>query len=202
LSFLEIQTRTPWGRTLQSFCEWCQPRPGWRTLDVGCGPGLLPALLGQQGCRAFGVDLADGMLSAHLHPSLVQAQAQALPFPPRSFNLVTATNLLFLLDDPQSILGEMARLLRQDGQIAVLNPSERMSIAAATALADQRELQGLDRYSLLDWAARAEARNRWDHAGLAALFDHAGLKLEQSMLKIGPGLARFARGKPQDSTEG
>lgn len=195
MSFLQIQTQTGWGRALQGFADWCQPQTGWLTLDVGSGPGLLPALLAERGCQAFGVDLDTASLAQRLHPSLAQAQADHLPFPAGFFHLVTASNLLFFLPDPAKVLREMARLARPGGWVALLNPSERMSIAAAAALADQRGLTGLDRDSLIGWAARAEAHRRWSEADLAALFAAAGLSLQECALKLGPGLARFARGK-------
>jgi SAM-dependent methyltransferase len=195
LSFLEIQTQTGWGRALQSFAGWCQPQKGWLTLDVGCGPGLLPALLASQGCRAFGVDLDAAALRQPLHFALAQAQANDLPFRDGIFDLVTASNLLFFLPDPGQALCEMGRLARAGGWVALLNPSERMSLAAAGALADQRGLAGLDRDSLLGWARRAEAIRRWDEEETAALFAAAGLSLQETVLKLGPGLARFARGR-------
>ena len=195
MSFLEIQTQTGWGGVLRGFAEWCQPQAGWLTLDVGCGPGLLPALLADYGCRAFGADLDAAALAQPLHPTLVQAQVVGLPFPEGVFHLVTASNLLFFLPDPEAALLEMRRLVRPDGWVALLNPSERMSIPVATEFADRRGLVGLDRLSLLDWAARAQAHHRWDEDGLAALFAAAGLSLLESALKFGPGLARLARGR-------
>jgi len=193
LSFFEIQTQTAWGRTLAGFAAWCAPQPGWRALDVGCGPGLLPVLLAQRGCRAYGVDLDFASLAASLHPALAQAAAERLPFPAAAFDLLTASNLLFLLPNPAAALAEMARLLHPDGQAALLNPSEHMSLAAAAALADERRLTGLERASLLNWAARAEAHARWDEPALQALCQRAGLRLVESALKIGPGLARWTR---------
>jgi SAM-dependent methyltransferase len=195
LSFLAIQTQTGWGRALQGFADWCRPQPGWLTLDVGCGPGLLPALLAERGCQAFGVDLERAPLAQRLHPPLVQAGADCLPFPAGFFHLVTASNLLFFLPEPVTVLREMRRLARPGGWVALLNPSERMSVPLAMEFVDQRGLVGLDRLSLIDWAARAEAHHRWDEDGLAALFAAAGLSLQESALKFGPGLARLARGR-------
>jgi len=195
LSFLEIQTQTGWGGVLRGFAEWCQPQAGWLTLDVGCGPGLLPALLADYGCRAFGADLDAAALAQPLHPTLVQAQVVGLPFPEGVFHLVTASNLLFFLPDPGQAMREMRRLVRADGWVVLLNPSEYMSVAAATALADQRGLAGLDRDSLLGWARLTEAHQRWGEEELAALFAAAGMSLQQTTLKVGPGLARFARGR-------
>lgn len=192
--FFQIQTQTGWGQVLKTFADWCQPQPGWNTLDVGCGPGLLPSLLAQRGCRAFGVDRDEKALFPHsLYDQIVMADALRLPFSGRSFDLVTASNLLFLLPEPVAALAEMARLLRPGGQITVLNPSERLSVTAATALAGQRGLQGVARDSLINWATQAEANQRWGEAELHALFAAAGLRLTGTVLKVGPGLARFAR---------
>lgn len=188
-----IQTQTGWGRTLKSFADWCNPQAGWWTLDVGCGPGLLPAILAQKGCRSFGVDL-EVLASARLHPQVALADALNLPFPARSFDLITASNLLFLLPDPLAALRELVRTARKGGGVAVLNPSEHLSVANATTLADQRGLRGLARDSLINWARRAEDNWRWPEAEVAAIFAQAGLQLKETMLKIGPGLARLALG--------
>jgi SAM-dependent methyltransferase len=190
-----VQTQTGWGRILQSFAAWCQAVPGWLVLDVGCGPGLLPALFSQSGCQAIGVDLDFATFGPpHLHAALLQANALHLPFPDRTFHLVTASNLLFLLPQPLPALYEMRRLARDDGRIAVINPSEIMSVAAATALADGHKLTGVARDSLLTYAARAEAHQRWSEEELRTLFTVAGLQLDKTALRMGPGLVRFAQG--------
>jgi ubiquinone/menaquinone biosynthesis C-methylase UbiE len=195
-NFLAVQTQTPWGRNLALFADWIAPQPGWITLDVGCGPGLLPLILSQRGCRAFGVDLDPQMFRpTPLHPQAAAADALALPFPARRFDLVTASNLLFLLPEPGIALRQMARLLRPAGQIALLNPSERLSLAAAVAAADAHRLQGVARESLLTWARRAEANRRWTETNLAQLLASEGLHLIETSLKIGPGFASFVRGR-------
>lgn len=193
-----VQTQTGWGRILQSFAAWCQAEPDWRVLDVGCGPGLLPALFSHSGCQAIGADLDFAIFgSPRLHQALLQAEASRLPFSERNFQLVTASNLLFLLSQPLFALCEMRRLTRDDGWVAVINPSENMSLAAATALADQHQLTGVARDSLLTYAARAEVHQRWSEMGLRALFTAAGLRLEETALRMGPGLVRFGRGKKE-----
>lgn len=188
-----IQTQTGWGRTLKSFAAWCKPQAGWRTLDVGCGPGLLPAILAREGCRSFGLDL-EVLASTRLHPHIALADALNLPFPVESFDLVTASNLLFFLPNPLAALLELARIVRQGGQVAVLNPSEHLSVASATILADQHGLEGVARDSLINWGQRAEDNRRWSKAEVAGMFSQAGLQFEATTLKIGPGLARLARG--------
>ncbi|MDD5467937.1 MAG: methyltransferase domain-containing protein [Anaerolineales bacterium] len=193
--FLEIQTQTGWGRTLHRFADWCHPQTGWRVLDVGCGPGLLPSLFARRGCLAFGVDLDAGIVhSPRLHHEICLGNAGCLPFASQSFHLVTASNLLFLMQAPESALWEMARLTRPGGWVCVLDPSERLTVASAQSLAEQRRLTGLARASLINWATLAESHRRWDEAELKALFAGAGLELRETGTLVGAGLARMGRG--------
>lgn len=193
--FLELQTKTGWGAMLRSFASWLDPQPDSLILDVGTGPGLLPAIFAQKESRVTGVDLSFEMFRDALHPDLILGDVTALPFLPATFNLVTASNLLFLLPNPPAALIEMKRLLAPNGEIALLNPSEQMSVAAATKLADERNLEGLARQSLLNYAARAEHHFRWGKEELNDLFSSAQLQLTTTTLKMGTGLVRFARGK-------
>lgn len=195
-NFYEIQTKTPWGRTLADFALFCQPRPASRILDVGCGPGLLPSLFANSGHVACGVDVSFSLLSARLSSNLAQADAFSLPFSSAAFDLVTATNLLFLLETPLQALLEWKRLLRPGGQMVLLNPSEHLSIESATHLADQRQLKGAARASLLDWAHNAEQHFRWTEDETRALLAQAGLESLATCLRVGPGFARFVRAAP------
>lgn len=195
--FLELQTQTGWGRVLVRFRDWIDPQADWLTLDVGCGPGLMPALLVQKGCRSLGVDLDLEMFQpAPLHPQAASADVFNLPFPAETFDLIIASNLLFLLPAPSIALREMACLLSPKGQIATLNPTERLTAAAATELADARGLSGLARDTLLNWAARAETHHHWTEAETGQLFAAAGLELIETRTTMGPGFARFARALP------
>jgi len=195
-TFIELQTQTGWGRTLAGFASWCQVQPGWRVLDVGCGPGLLPALFARQGCMAIGLDLeADMFLPQPLHPQVLVAQAEGLPFPGGVFDLVTASNVLFLMADPRPVLDEMRRVARSGGMLALLNPSEQLDQEAAAALAETKALQGLARQSLLNWAQRAEVNHRWTETEINALLMSSGIQPVENSLKVGPGFARFTRGR-------
>ncbi len=182
---------------LHSFASWLDPKPASNILDVGTGPGLLPAILAQKGCRAIGIDSSFEMFRDALHPNLVLADVNILPLKPTIFNLITASNLLFLLPDPLAALKEMTRFLAPNGEIALLNPSEKMSVSAATALADERNLEGLARETLLNYAARAEKYHRWSEDDLRKIFTSANLSLTDTTTKMGEGLVRFARGKKE-----
>jgi ubiquinone/menaquinone biosynthesis C-methylase UbiE len=122
--FLELQTKTGWGRVLSRFVDWIAPQTGWQTLDIGCGPGMLPALLAARDCHAFGVDLNPSIFSPQLlHRDVDAANTLCLPFPSGRFHLVTDSNVLLFLSEPQRALGEMRRVLRHPGQVAIPNLS-------------------------------------------------------------------------------
>ena len=193
--FLELQTKTGWGRMLASFVRWCAPAAGGLALDVGCGPGLLPGLLTQDGAFAIGCDADVMMFAERLHPALLAADGCCLPFPGGAFELVTASNLLFLHPQPQSLLNEMARVVRVGGEVCLLNPSEAMSTAAAEVLANENGLDGLARETLLNYARRAEAHYRWGTDKLADMYAQAGLQMTDTAVRMGAGLVRYVKGR-------
>jgi len=199
-NFLDIQTKTSWGRTLADFASFCDPRPASVILDIGCGPGLLPLIFTRAGCRAFGMDLDHALLSSQMTSNLANADAYRLPFQDGTFHLVTATNTLFLLDAPLLALAEWKRVIHPNGLLCLLNPSELLSVQSAEKLSLERGLEGTARESLLNWASNAESHARWTEAETRALFSQAGFRWLESVIKVGPGFARYTRAAPLDPT--
>lgn len=192
-NFLDIQTKTGWGRTLANFASFCNAQPDSTILDVGCGPGLLPLIFTQAGHMAYGVDSDYILISSSLSSNLLQSEASRLPFPSVTFHLITATNLLFLFNEPLCALKEWKRLLQPEGYICLLNPSEHLNVSAAAYLAKERGLDGTARDSLINWALTAEQHVRWTEDEMRKLLTRAGLKLVETALHVGPGFARFVR---------
>lgn len=105
------------------------PAPGEHLLDVGCGRGavLFPAAdaVGESGL-VVGIDLAPGMVSrtraaaAHRPQITVSVgDAGAPDFPAGSFDVVTASLVLFFLPDVAGALSAYRRLLRPGGRLAI-----------------------------------------------------------------------------------
>lgn len=102
--------------------------PGMSVLDVGAGVGVdlaaLRAAVGPSG-RVVGVDRSQALIdqAGTLEGvSLVQGDAEALPFPDGHFDVVRAERLLIHVADPQRVVHEMARVARPAGRIALLEP--------------------------------------------------------------------------------
>ena len=89
--------------------------PGTRLLDVGCGPGTITAAAAARGADAVGVDLAVGMLALgrERHPGLelLEADAEALPFPDDAFDALVGGFVLNHLPAVETAVAEAARVL-------------------------------------------------------------------------------------------
>jgi demethylmenaquinone methyltransferase/2-methoxy-6-polyprenyl-1,4-benzoquinol methylase len=101
------------------------PRDGGHVLDVATGTGLVAVTLLRAGFRVTGLDQSPGMLAVareRLGPAaeLVEASAEAVPFPDGAFDHLTVTYLLRYVDEPAAVLAELARVVRPGGTIASL----------------------------------------------------------------------------------
>ena len=101
------------------------PRDGGTVLDVATGTGLVARELRRRGHRVTGLDQSTEMLAlarARFGEAveLVEASADAIPFPDGSFDHLTVTYLLRYVDDPGATLRELARVVRPGGVVASL----------------------------------------------------------------------------------
>jgi demethylmenaquinone methyltransferase/2-methoxy-6-polyprenyl-1,4-benzoquinol methylase len=101
------------------------PRDGGHVLDVATGTGLVAEALLARGFLVTGLDQSPGMHAAARtrfggRVGLVEASADAHPFPDASFDHLTFTYLLRYVDDPRATLSELARVVRPGGTIAMV----------------------------------------------------------------------------------
>lgn len=90
-------------------------------LEVGCGTGLILRRLAPRTRRLVGVDLSSAMLhqARNRHPSVVQANALALPFADGSFDVVVSFKVLPHVPEIRAALAEMARVIRPGGHLVL-----------------------------------------------------------------------------------
>ena len=117
-----------------------------------------------------------------------------LPYAPDRFDVVTATNVIFLQRNPAAALCGMVNVCKPDGLVAMLNPSPQMNVAAATAHADHHGLTEFNRVSFINWGNVAEQNHRFSEAQITKMFEAVGLSEIVIEAKIG-GLALFAKAK-------
>jgi len=115
--------------------EWVRsilkPFPAEPMLEVAHGPGHLLVELNLRGGNAFGVDasrqmcrIASGRLKRNGQVSnVIQAQAQALPFPKETFATLLSTFPTEFILDPASLL-EARRTLRPGGDYRIVPMAE------------------------------------------------------------------------------
>jgi ubiquinone/menaquinone biosynthesis C-methylase UbiE len=102
-------------------------------LDVGCGTAFLGLQLAGLGHRVVGVDCSEAMLAlarakasqAGLAIDFRLADAEQLPFPPASFDLIVERHVLWTLPDPAAALTNWARVLRPGGRLVLIELAGR-----------------------------------------------------------------------------
>ena len=113
-------------------------RPGERALDLCCGTGDISFALARQGIEVIGLDFNEPMLAVAAQRSKAQSSkspagtpmlpvqflrgdAQQIPFPDASFDLVVISYGLRNLNDWETGLREMQRVTRPGGRLLVLD---------------------------------------------------------------------------------
>lgn len=166
------------------FMDFVGVAPGWRALDVGCGPGALTAELVRRLSpgNVVAVDPSVSFVEAarERHPGVTVhlAGAEQLPLEDRTFDAALAQLVVHFMSDPVLGLREMARVARPGGVVAacVWDFGDGGS-PLSTFWAIAREL---------DPSAPGEAMLPGTRQGhLAELFGQAGLgEVEDAMLTV------------------
>ena len=116
-----------WRHYTEQVLPWLPP--GGAVLEIGPGPGVLLAQLAGRYSLAVGLDLSPGMLQearrrlrrASRPVRLVQGEATRLPFAAHSFDGIVTTFTFSAIPDGLAAMGEMARLLRPAGVLALVD---------------------------------------------------------------------------------
>jgi len=111
-----------------------------RILDNGCGTGILFEYL-LKGKAAFGMDISPNMLkfAQQRWEKLILGDSQELPFKDGSFDLIVGRSLLHHLPKPRRGVAEMARVLRDEGEVVVADTNRSILSSIPRAIAKKGE---------------------------------------------------------------
>ena len=136
LGYPEELARVP-ERAVESFAGVANPfslgrlESGERVLDLGSGAGtdsLVAAQMVGRAGRVTGIDMTPEMLdrartaAAELgakNVQFVEAEAESLPFPDESFDVVISNGVIDLIPDKDAVFAELYRVLRPGGRIQI-----------------------------------------------------------------------------------
>jgi SAM-dependent methyltransferase len=132
----ELLARVPEG-SAESFAGVANPfsleplAPGERVLDLGCGAGtdtlVAAQMVGPEG-HVTGIDMTPEMLAkaraslAELelaNVELVEGEAESLPFPDETFDVVISNGVIDLIPDKDAVFAELFRVLRPGGRVQI-----------------------------------------------------------------------------------
>lgn len=97
-----------------------------QVLDIACGSGAMSRQLARPGRTVIGVDARPAELAAAAERSSgpwICADARQLPFPDDSFDAVTSALGLAVIHPTDRLIGEIARLLKPGGVLALMAPA-------------------------------------------------------------------------------
>jgi SAM-dependent methyltransferase len=113
----------------ERLCEAVDLRAGERVLDVATGSGNTSIAAARRFCDVTGVDYVDALMergreraaAERLPVEFLHGDAEHLPFPDGSFDVVLSTFGAMFAPDQERTAAEMVRVLRPGGRIGMAN---------------------------------------------------------------------------------
>jgi arsenite methyltransferase len=116
--------------------------PGERVLDLGCGAGtdslIAAQMVGEHG-HVTGVDMTPEMLAkaraaaaemGAQNIEFVAAEAEHLPFPDASFDVVISNGVIDLIPDKDAVFSELHRVLTPGGTLQIADVTIQNPVSA------------------------------------------------------------------------
>jgi SAM-dependent methyltransferase len=132
----DLLARVPEG-SAESFAGVANPfslgalKPGERVLDLGCGAGtdtLVAAQMVGSEASVTGIDMTPEMLAkarasaaemGATNVEFVAGEAESLPFPDESFDVVISNGVIDLIPDKDAVFSQIYRVLKPGGRIQI-----------------------------------------------------------------------------------
>ena len=125
--------------------------PGDTVLECACGIGLLSAVIAQKCRQLTATDFSEKMLKkaekncrAFRNITYAPADITALPFADGSFDKVVAGNVIHLLDNPMTALGELNRVCKDGGMLIIPTYMNKDDKGKTNGFSDAAQKAGAD----------------------------------------------------------
>ena len=125
--------------------------PGDTVLECACGTGLLSAVIAQKCRQLTATDFSEKMLKkaekncrAFRNITYAPADITALPFADGSFDKVVAGNVIHLLDNPMTALGELNRVCKDGGMLIIPTYMNKDDTGKTNGFSDAAQKAGAD----------------------------------------------------------
>ncbi len=171
-----LHEKLVFGRRVRVLSDWfAQLTPQRaRVLDVGCGDGLISAMLRgkRPDVEILGVDV---LLREHTHIPVQTFDGERLPFEDGAFDVVLFSDVLHHTAEPLTLQREARRVA---GQCVLIKDHYRKGLGAGARL------------RLMDWVGNARfgvslPYNYWTEAQWQSGWQEIGLRPEQLVTRLG-----------------
>lgn len=114
----------------EALCRAVDPQPGQVVLDLACGSGTAALVAARRYCHVIGIDYVPELIerarnraeSTGLKADFHIVDAQNLPFPDNSFDVVLSVYGVQFVPDQEKAANEMLRVCRPGGRIGLAGP--------------------------------------------------------------------------------
>jgi SAM-dependent methyltransferase len=114
----------------EALCAAVDPHGGERVLDIACGSGTVALVAARRYCAVTGIDYVPALIKRARQRAAAEgfevdfrvADAQALPFPDASFDVVLSVYGVQFAPDQARAASELLRVCRPGGRIGLATP--------------------------------------------------------------------------------
>jgi ubiquinone/menaquinone biosynthesis C-methylase UbiE len=114
----------------EALCEATDPHPGQNVLDVACGSGTAALVAARRYCNVTGIDYVPELIerarkraeASGLPVDFQVEDAQNLPFPDNSFDVVFSVYGVQFAPDQEKAASELLRVCKPGGKIGLAGP--------------------------------------------------------------------------------
>jgi ubiquinone/menaquinone biosynthesis C-methylase UbiE len=167
---------------------------GKDVLELGCGAAWWSIALAQDGARVVGLDFSpirlaqarDRMRAARVEFPLVEARAEAIPFPRHRFDVVLSDYGATTFTDPYRTIPEAARVLRPGGLLVFAHASPFRSMTEDARNDHQTRRLHRDYFGLHELRFEDSIEFQLPYGEWIRLFRGCGLSVEALVEPVAP----------------